>query len=148
MYGYHGKLLKVDLSNRKIEYQDLSESDCKKFIGGAGIGTKILYEETGPETDPLAPENQLIAMTGPFTGSSVPSTGRHHIVARSPLTGILGESNVGGSWAVHFKRTGFDGIIVSVKAILRLTFGSMTMVSKFVMPNIFGVRIPLMPRIN
>ncbi|OQY16190.1 MAG: hypothetical protein B6I32_04090 [Desulfobacterium sp. 4572_20] len=116
MYGYHGKLLKVDLSNRKIEYQDLSESDCKKFIGGAGIGTKILYEETGPETDPLAPENQLIAMTGPFTGSSVPSTGRHHIVARSPLTGILGESNVGGSWAVHFKRTGFDGIIVSGKS--------------------------------
>ena len=112
MYGYHGKLLRIDLSNRKVETYDICKTDFKQYIGGAGLGTKILYEETDIETDPLGPENRLIALTGPFTGSSTPSSGRHHLVARSPLTGILGESNVGGSWAVHFKRTGFDGVVI------------------------------------
>jgi len=55
-------------------------------------------------------------MTGPFTGTGVPTSGRHHLVSRSPLTGFFGESNVGGSWAVHFKRAGFDGIVIKGRA--------------------------------
>ncbi|MGZ3568562.1 MAG: aldehyde ferredoxin oxidoreductase N-terminal domain-containing protein, partial [Thermodesulfobacteriota bacterium] len=110
MFGYHKKLLRVDLSNRKAEVEDLDEGLIRKYVGGLGIEAKILYEETGPETDPLSPENILMALTGPYTGTGVPTSGRHHLVARSPLTGFFGESNVGGSWAVHFKRAGFDGI--------------------------------------
>lgn len=116
MFGYHGKLLRVDLTNRKIEVEDLNEELIRKYIGGLGFEAKILYEETGPETDPLSPENILMAVTGPYTGTGVPTSGRHHLVARSPLTGFFGESNVGGSWAVHFKRSGFDGIVIKGKS--------------------------------
>jgi aldehyde:ferredoxin oxidoreductase len=116
MFGYHKKLLRVDLTSRKIEVEDLDERVIRKYVGGLGIEAKILYEETGPETDPLSPENLLMAVTGPYTGTGVPTSGRHHLVARSPLTGLFGESNVGGSWAVHFKRAGFDGIVIKGKA--------------------------------
>jgi len=116
MFGYHKKLLRVDLGNRKVEVEDLDEKVIRKYVGGLGIEAKILYEETGPETDPLSPQNILMAVTGPYTGTGVPTSGRHHVVARSPLTGLFGESNVGGSWAVHFKKAGFDGVVIKGKA--------------------------------
>ena len=116
MFGYHGKLLRVDLSSRKIEIEGLDESAIKKYIGGVGLGAKILYEETGPDTQPLSPDNMLIAATGPYSATSVPTSGRHHIVARSPLTNFFGESNVGGSWGVHCKKAGLDGVVVKGKA--------------------------------
>ena len=116
MLGYHKKMLRVDLTRRSVEVQELDDSLLEKYVGGAGIGARLLYDETTAATDPLGPENVLIAMTGPFTDSRVPSSSRHHVMARSPLTGLLGESNVGGSWAVHFKKTGYDGIVVTGKA--------------------------------
>lgn len=116
MFGYHGKLLRVDLTQQRVEVEDLDPKLLKKYVGGVGIGTEILYEETTPATDPLGPENVLMAFTGPYTGTAVPSSSRHHMMARSPLTGLLGESNVGGSWAVHFKKAGFDGIAITGKS--------------------------------
>ena len=116
MLGYMGKVLRVDLTERKIAVEELDGELVEKYVGGAGLGAKYLYEETSPDTAPLGPENLLAAFTGPFTGTAVPSAGRHHLVARSPMTGLFGESNVGGSWAVHFKKAGFDGIIVKGRA--------------------------------
>jgi len=116
MFGYQGKILRVDLVERKTEVQELDADLVEKYVGGVGPAAKILYEETTPETDPLGPENVLLAFTGPFTGTRVPSSSRHHVVARSPLTGLFGESNVGGSWGVHFKKTGYDGIVIRGKA--------------------------------
>jgi aldehyde:ferredoxin oxidoreductase len=116
MLGYQGKILRVDLTERKTVVQELHADLVEKFVGGVGIAAKILYEETTPETDPLGPENVLMAFTGPFTGTRVPSSSRHHVVARSPLTGLFGESNVGGSWGVHFKKTGYDGIVIRGQA--------------------------------
>ncbi len=116
MLGYHGKMLWVDLTNREVRVRDLDDAVLEKYIGGVGLGAKTLYEETTAETDPLGPDNLLVAFTGPFTDTRVPSSSRHHIMARSPMTGILGESNVGGSWGVYFKRTGFDGIAVTGRA--------------------------------
>ncbi len=112
MFGYHKRFLRVDLTNLRVDVEDLDEDLLRKYIGGVGIEAKILYEEVGPEVSPLSPENILMAVTGPFTGTGVPTSGRHHLVARSPLTGLFGESNVGGSWGVHFKRAGFDGIAI------------------------------------
>jgi aldehyde:ferredoxin oxidoreductase len=116
MFGYHNKILRVDLTNRKVEIEDLDENLIRKYVGGLGIEAKILYEETNSQTDPLSAENILMAFTGPFTDTGVPTSGRHHLVARSPLTGLFGESNVGGSWAIHFKRAGFDGIVIKGKS--------------------------------
>lgn len=116
MFGYHWKLLRVDLTEQRVEVEDFDPKLFEKYVGGVGIGARILYEETTPSTDPLGPENVLIAVTGPYTGTAVPASSRHHMMARSPLTGLLGESNVGGSWAVHFKKTGFDGIAITGKS--------------------------------
>jgi len=116
MFGYQGKLLRVNLTSKAIEIQPIEGALFEKYIGGVGIAAKILYEETTPDTDPLGPENVLIAFTGPFTGTRVPSSGRHHVVARSPQTGNFGEANVGGSWAIQLKKAGFDGVVVTGKA--------------------------------
>jgi aldehyde:ferredoxin oxidoreductase len=116
MLGYNGKMLRVDLSDRKVQTQDLDEGTLEKYVGGVGIEAEILYKEVTPDVDPLEPESVLMAFTGPFTGTIVPSSSRHHVVARSPLTGLFGESNVGGSWGVHFKKAGFDGVAVKGKA--------------------------------
>ncbi|MHB9096547.1 MAG: aldehyde ferredoxin oxidoreductase family protein [Syntrophales bacterium] len=116
MFGYHKRIVRVDLTGRTVEVREVDNALLENYVGGAGLGARLLYDETKPDTDPLGPENILVAMTGPFTDSRVPSSSRHHVMGSSPLTGILGESNVGGSWAVHFKRTGFDGIVVTGKA--------------------------------
>ena len=116
MFGYNGKLLRVDLTARSIKEEELNEDMVRDYTGGVGVAAKILYDETGPKTDPLSAENRLIAMTGPFAGTGVPTSGRHHLVARSPQTGFFGEANVGGSWAVHLRRAGFDGVIVQGKS--------------------------------
>jgi len=116
MFGYHGKLLRVDLTDRKVHVDHLDDSLLESYVGGVGIGARLLSAETGPETDPLGPDNVLIAFTGPFTGTRVPSSTRHHLVARSPLTGLFGESSVGGSWAARLKGTGYDGVTVTGRA--------------------------------
>ncbi len=114
--GYTGKLLRVDLSSRGIKVQGLEEDLLRKYIGGSGVGAKILYDGTGPETDPLGPDNLLIFMTGPLGGTRVPLSGRHEIVSKSPLTGIYGESDVGGTWGAELKKTGLDGVVIRGRA--------------------------------
>lgn len=114
--GYNWKILRVDLTEQKIAVEDFDEKFAEKWVGGSGFGARILYDETKPETDPLGPENLLMFMTGPLAGSRVPTSGRHEVIAKSPLTGIYGESNCGGSWGVEFKQAGFDGIVFGGKA--------------------------------
>ncbi len=114
--GYTGKVLNIDLTTNKIYDETFSEEVLKKYIGGSGLGAKILYERTTEKTEPLSPENILIFMTGPFTGTMVPASGRHEVVTKSPLTGIYAESDAGGNWGVFLKKAGFDGIIISGKA--------------------------------
>ncbi len=114
--GYTGKILHLNLSNSKGHVEDLNEEWARQFIGGSGIGAKFLYEMTDERTNPLGPENPLIFMTGPFTGTSVPLSGRHAVISRSPLTGIFGESDVGGTWGANLKKAGFDGMIITGKS--------------------------------
>jgi aldehyde:ferredoxin oxidoreductase len=116
MKGYMGKILRIDLTQEKIETPTLDENLARKFIGGSGLATKILNDETGPETDPLGPENRLIFMTGPFAATPVITSGRHQVVTKSPLTGAYTESDSGGTWGPYLKRAGFDGIVITGKA--------------------------------
>lgn len=111
MFGCHGKILRVSLSESKISQEDLPEDLFNKYLGGAGVATYYLYHEVPKGADPLGPENELIFMTGALTGTTSPSTGRYSVVFKSPLTGIWGQSNSAGFWGSDFKRTGFDGII-------------------------------------
>ena len=117
MYGgYTGKIARIDLSKRKVYVQRLKNNLIKDYIGGSGIGAKLLYEEKTEKMDPLSPNSLIIFMTGPLTGSGVPGTGRHEVIFKSPLTNIFARSSVGGSWGVKLKKAGFDGIIISGKS--------------------------------
>ncbi len=111
MFGYHGKILRVDLSNSKLSEEEIPAHLLNLFLAGAGLATHYLYNEVPKGADPLGPQNELIAMTGPLTGTIAPSTGRYNWVFKSPLTGIWAQSNSGGFWGVDFRKTGFDGII-------------------------------------
>jgi len=112
MLGYMNRLLHVDLSRMSFETCELDQDDARDYIGGSGLAAKILYDETDGGTDPLGPENVIIFMTGPYTGTRALSSSRHVVVAKSPLTGLFGEANSGGSWAEELKKSGFDGITV------------------------------------
>jgi aldehyde:ferredoxin oxidoreductase len=116
MFGNTGKYIRVNLSTQEFTIESIPDTTFENYIGGVGIAAKIVYEETEAETDPLGPDNVLASFTGPFTGTMVPSSSRHHYVARSPQTGVLGESNVGGSLGVQLKKAGFDGIVCTGKA--------------------------------
>lgn len=114
--GYMGQILWIDLTRSEVRRDSLSEDWLEAFIGGSGLGAKYLYEMTDERTDPLGPENPLIFLTGPFTGTPVPLSGRHAVVSRFPLTTIFGESDVGGTWGAALKKAGYDGIIVTGRA--------------------------------
>jgi len=86
--GYMGKFLRIDLTSKFVVEEAWDPEKLKKFIGGSGLGAAILFRETNENTDPLGPENALIYLTGPFVGTPIPTSGRHCIVAKSPLTGI------------------------------------------------------------
>ncbi len=88
--GFMGKILRVDLSNNIINEEIINEDIYRKYIGGVGLSAYYLYKETDQDTDPLGADNRLIFMVGPYTLSGIPSTGRHSVVAKSPLTGIWG----------------------------------------------------------
>jgi aldehyde:ferredoxin oxidoreductase len=111
--GYMGRLLRIDLTSGKIEAQELDDKTARMVIGGTGLAAKILWEETDAATDPLGPDNLICFFTGPCTGTPVPTSGRLGIASLSPMTGIWGESSLGGSWAVELKRAGYDGLVVS-----------------------------------
>lgn len=114
--GYTGKVLRVNLTDGSWRDEVFDDDTLRKYIGGSGLAAKILYEETDGQTDPLGPENVLIFMTGPLTGTKVPTSGRHAIVAKSPETGIWGESDIGGHFGVALKKAGYDGIIFNGKS--------------------------------
>lgn len=109
--GYVGKALHIDLTKGKYEINKLRPDLVSMYVGGRGFTSRLQYEETGPETGPLRPNNVLIFATGPLTGT-VPSGSRFTVGAKSPLTGILGDSNCGGNWGPELKFAGFDMLII------------------------------------
>ncbi|MBN1614082.1 MAG: aldehyde ferredoxin oxidoreductase family protein [Deltaproteobacteria bacterium] len=116
MFGYMGKILRVDLSSGEIKNEPIDMQMAQNFIGGAGFATKIIYDEVPAKADPLGPENRLIFMTGPVTGTRFPTSGRFAVGGKSPLTGILATATSSGFWGPELKRTGHDGIIFEGKA--------------------------------
>jgi len=107
-----GKLLVVDLTKGELQDEPLDSTIAHDFVGGSGYAVRYLYDELGPHTDPLGPDNTLMFMTGPLVGTRAPSCGRHEVCAISPLTGIWGESNSGGFWGAELRFAGYDGIVV------------------------------------
>lgn len=115
-YGYGGKILRVDLTSRKYTVEDLDKSWFKDVIGGRAANTKRLFEELDCDCDPLSADNLLIFGIGPLTGTLLPGSAYFTVSAKSPLTGILGDSAAGGQFAAEMKLTGFDQVIIKGKS--------------------------------
>ena len=112
LYGYTGKLLRVDLSNQKISVEEIDHEVLRKFMGGVGYGVKLLYDELPAGIDPLGPENKIIFTTGPLTGTGAPGSGCHEICFKSPLTGVWGETRSGGEWGGNLRKAGYDFLVI------------------------------------
>ena len=109
--GYIGTILRVNLKNGTIRKEPLNEKSAQEYVGARGLGTKYYCDECDPKCDPLGPDNTLIFMTGPLTGTAATSSGRYNAVAKSPLTGTIGAANSGGHFGPELKYAGYDGII-------------------------------------
>jgi aldehyde:ferredoxin oxidoreductase len=111
-----GKFLDVDLSTGTIEPRTLDEETVRLFLGGRGLGARLLWDLVGPEVEPLSPGNALIFCTGPLTGTAFPTACRFSLSTKSPLTGTVSDSNSGGLWGLRLKRAGYDALVVRGRA--------------------------------
>ncbi len=111
-FGYMGKLLYVDLTNKEVRKKETPLDLAKLYIGGSGLAARFIYDLVPPEIDPFSPDNFLFIMTGPMTGTSFPTSGRFAVCSKSPLTDGWGEATSSGFWGPELKFSGFDGIII------------------------------------
>jgi len=111
--GYMGKLALVDLTNGSVSIETLSDRTAREFIGGYGLGVRMLFERQAKQVDPLGPENTLGLAAGPLTGTKAPTGGRYMACCKSPLTGGWGDANAGGYFGSELKAAGFDAVFVS-----------------------------------
>ena len=112
-YGYHYKLLRVNLSSHTSEIEELPERLLQDFVGGVGLATRLLCDNTPPGCDPLSPDSALIFAANPFVDTPVATSARYAVVAKSPLTGFIGDSLSGNHLAISLKRTGVDALVVT-----------------------------------
>ena len=112
LYGYHGAALVVDLTARTAVRDPLPESVLRKFIGGGGLAAYLLYEHCPPNADPLGPENPLIFACSPLVGSRLTTSSKFAVAAKSPLTGMIGDSLSSSFLAVELKRAGCDALVI------------------------------------
>jgi len=116
LYGYAGKLLRIDLSEGKVSFEETKPEILRRFLGGVGYGVKLLYDEIAAGIDPLSPESKVVFTTGPLTGTGAPGSGFAEVCFKSPLTGIWGESRSGGEWGGVLRRAGYDFLVIEGKA--------------------------------
>lgn len=116
MYGWTGKLLRVNLSKSKAVVQEYGADMAKNFLGGRGFAAKILWDELKLGTDPLSPKNKLVFATGPLTGFALPGSGKLVVAAMSPLTGGYGDGSIGSVATVQMRKAGYDALVVEGKA--------------------------------
>ncbi|OQY02843.1 MAG: aldehyde ferredoxin oxidoreductase [Bacteroidetes bacterium 4572_117] len=114
--AYMGKILRVNLSDKSIKKEEFPKELAKKYLGGRGLASKILFDEVDPKVDALSPENKLIFATGPLTLTNAPTGGRYMVITKGPLTGGIASSNSGGFFGAKFKATGYDMIIFEGKS--------------------------------
>ena len=116
MEGWAGKILDINLTNGAVETVPLDMEMAYLFLGGRGLGARLLWDLVGPEVEPLSPDNVLIFATGPLTASGAQTSNRFSVTTKSPLTGTILDANSGGWWGMRFKRTGYDALIVRGKS--------------------------------
>lgn len=112
MYGYVGKVLRINLSTKEVKVEDLDKDLARRYIGGRGLGSKMFSNEVDAKVDPFSAENKIFIATGALTGTPTPTGGRYMVVTKSPLTGTIASSNSGGYWGPELKFAGYDVLVV------------------------------------
>jgi aldehyde:ferredoxin oxidoreductase len=115
-YGYHGRYLRIDASRGRAEWIPLAEATLRHFIGGSGLGTRLLLDEGDPGADPLAPEAPLIFAFSPLVGSPLTTSAKFAVVSKSPLTDRINDSLAGSGFAIAGKRCGGDATVIVGRA--------------------------------
>ncbi len=114
--GYAGRFLEVDLTNGRIEFKDTPMDIMERYIGGKWFAAYFLYKNLDPKIDPLSPENILLVVSGPVSGTIVPLASKISFFFKSPLTGIFGETTMGGNFPAAFKWMGLDYMVIRGKS--------------------------------
>ncbi len=104
-FGFTGKLLKINLTDKSISEEKLNHNFSQEFLGGAGYACRYLFELIDKEIDPLSPRNKIMIMNGPLSGTAAPSSGRFVICSKSPYTNLWSESNCGGFFWTGIKKS-------------------------------------------
>lgn len=115
-YGYQRRILHVDLTTGQLKVEEPDERFYRTYLGGSAMGMYYLLQHTPPQADPLGPENTLSLMVGVVTGAPISGQSRVCATAKSPITGLVGDSQAGGFWPAELKAAGFDGIVLHGKA--------------------------------
>jgi aldehyde:ferredoxin oxidoreductase len=118
MHGWTGKMLQVDLITGSIKTEEIEPEILRRYLGGRGFGTYLVYTEVPPGTDPLGPENMLAFCTGAMTGVRVPTGGRSSLSTLSPLTGTIFDANSGSQFGVRLRWAGYDALVITGKAVV------------------------------
>ena len=113
--GFADRVARINLTDRTVSYEGVHEDDARKYIGARGLGVKYLLDN-GPNTDAMSPDNMLALVNGPMTGSEVTMSGRLAFVTKSPLTGTVTDSHMGGWSAARLRWAGFDALLITGKA--------------------------------
>src|SRR6478609_9309226 len=115
-FGYHGSYLRIDVSSGTAKYVPLAEAVLRQFIGGSGLGVKLLLDEGAAIMDPLAPEAPLVFAFSPLVGSPLTTSAKFAVVSKSPLTGRINDSLASSGFAIAGKRCGCDAIVIVGRA--------------------------------
>ena len=107
-----GRLLRVNLSTRKTQVEEIPEQYLRDFLGGSGLAAKYLYDEIPAGSEVLGAENKLFFSIGPLNGGYFPTSGRYNVSCRSPLTGIWLDSSSSGKFGYYMGRAGYMAIII------------------------------------
>lgn len=116
MYGWTGTVLRIDLTTRQITKEPLREDWARDYIGGRGLGARYLLTEVDPKVDPFSPDNKMMVVSGPLTGTNASCGSRYMVVTKGPLTNAITTSNSGGSWGPELKAAGYDMLILEGRA--------------------------------
>jgi aldehyde:ferredoxin oxidoreductase len=121
------KTATVNLSTSRVEIVETPVETLRQFLGGRGLGAKLLFDRVGPEVEPLLPDNVLIFTAGPLAGTPWPTAARLHVTFKSPLTGAYGYANSGGFFAAELRHAGYDALLITGRApqpsVLRIEDG-------------------------
>ena len=113
MYGFHGRLLHIDLTTQSYTWQDIAASRLTAVLGGVGLGAALLYDYAPARVEPLSAENPLIFTSAPLVGTGLTTTAKYAVVTKSPLTGFIADSLSSSFFALELKRVGVDALVIT-----------------------------------